>query len=376
MSQRDYLSAFAETNRAICEGANERKVMNLITRRIAETLNIKGCLIKLKPEKIKWVERKSDALKLGERTSKIQFLEGERLELLSSFGLSEDFIYSSIHSSQESMFYRISDKTIAIADIEKIEKTFDHEALEAEGIRAILMFPIEVYQKDVALVALFDSKIGVLSSEDVKFARAISSRGVMAFIYLRKWDRLLNRQRQFLNSFQDISSAISSTLTINKVLKLVVTKITEALGVRGSQVRLLDHKTNQLQLAASHGLSDKFLQIGSLKALRGKNGARKLSTKVIVIDDAYTDRRVQYQAEIVEEGIRKMLTLPLIVRNRIIGELTIFTGEGLSFTTQEIQFTTAIAQQCAFAIDNARMYQQVKYEFQKLLEDFGYESSR
>jgi GAF domain-containing protein len=375
MSQRDYLSAFAETNRAICEGANEQKVMNLITRRIAETLNIKGCLIKLKPGKIERVEHESDALKLGGRTSNIQFPEGERLELLSSFGLSEDFIYSSIHSSQDSLFYRIPTKTIAIADIDKIETTVDHEALAAEDIRAILMFPIEVNQTDVALVALFDDNVGVLSSEDVKFARAISSRGVISFIYLRNWDRLLDRQRQFLNSFQDISSAISSTLTINKVLKLVVTKITEALGVRGAQVRLLDRKTNQLQLAASYGLSEKFLQIGSLKAKRGKDGARKLSKKAIVIDDAPTDRRVQYRSEIIEEGIRKILTLPLIVRDRIIGELTIFTGESLSFSTQEIQFTTAIAQQCAFAIENARMYQEVKYEFQKLLEDFGYEGS-
>lgn len=375
MSQRDYLSAFAETNRAICEGANEQKVMNLITRRMAETLNIKGCLIKLKPGKIERVERKSDALKLGGRTSQIQFPEGERLELLSSFGLSEDFIYSSIHSSQESMFYRIPPKTIAIADIDKIERTVDHEDLIAEDIRAILMFPIEVNRVNVAMVALFDDKVGELSSEDVKFARAISSRGVISFIYLRNWDRLLDRQRQFLNSFQEISSAISSTLTINKVLKLVVTKITEALGVRGAQVRLLDRKTNELQLAASYGLSEKFLKIGSLKAKRGKSGARKLSKKAIVIDDAYTDRRVQYQSEIINEGIRKILTLPLIVRDRIIGELTLFTGESLAFTTQEIGFTTAIAQQCAFAIENARMYQEVKYEFQKLLEDFGYESS-
>lgn len=375
MSQRDYLSAFAEANRAICEGVNERAVMNLITRRIAETLNLKGCLIKLKPGEIERVERKSDALKLGDSTYRIQFPEGERLELLSSFGLSEDFIYSKIHSSQDSLFSRIPQKTIAIADIEKIDKNLDYDAAKAEGIRAMLMFPIEVNRENVAMVALFDDKVGELSREDVKFARAITSRGVMAFIYLRNMDRMLDRERQFLRSFQEISSAIGSTLTMNKVLQLVVAKVTEVLGVRGAQVRLLDRKTNQLQLAASYGLSEKFVKIGALKAKRGEDGARKLSTKAIVIDDAPTDPRVQYRSEIIEEGIRKILTLPLIVRDRIIGELTIFTGESLAFTTQEIQFTTAIAQQCAFAIENSRMYQQVKYEFQKLLEDFGYEGS-
>lgn len=375
MSQTDYLSAFAEANRAICEGANERAVMNLITRRVTETLNLKGCLIKLKPGKIELVKRKSDALRLSGSTYAIQFPEGERLELLSSFGLSEDFIYSNVHETPASIFYRIPPKTIAIADIEKTEKNLDYDAVKAEGIRAIMIFPIEVNRENVAQVALFDDKVGELSKEDVKFAKAITSRGVMAFIYLRNWDLVLDRERQFLRSFQEISSAIGSTLTINKVLQLVVTKITEVLGIRGAQVRLLDRKINELQLAASYGLSEKFLKIGALKAKRGKGGARKLSTQVIIIDDAHTDPRVQYRLELIEEGIRKMLTLPLIVRDRIIGELTVFTGETLAFTPQEIQFISAIAQACAFAIENARMYQQVKYEFQKMLEDFGYEGS-
>ncbi len=375
MGQRDYLSAFAEANRAICEGIDERTVMNLVTRRVTETLNLKGCMIKLNPAAIERMELKSDAIKLARSPARSQPVETERLELFSSFGLSQNFMYSSIHGLPDSQFSRIPRKTVAIADIEKAERGVDYEVLKADGIRAWLMFPIEVNGEDVALVALFDDKIGELSSEDVKFARAITSRGVASCVRLRRWNRMLDRERQFLRCFQEISSAIGSTLTINKVLQLVVTTITEVLGVRGTQVRLLDRKTNELQLAASFGLSENFTRIGALKAKRGEDGVRKLSTKSIVIDDAPNDPRVEYRSEIAEEGIRKILTLPLIARDRMIGELTIFTGESLAFTEQEIQFATAIAQQCAFAIENSRMYQQVKYEFQRLLEDFGYEGS-
>jgi len=375
MSKRDYLTAFSEANRAICDGADERMVMNLITKSVTKTLDLKGCMIKLNPAAIERMGYKSDAIKLGAGPYRTQSAEVEQLELLSSFGLSENFVYSNIHGLPASQLCHIPQKTVAIADIEKAERNVDYDVLKAEGIRAFLLFPIEVNGEDVALVALFDDKIGELSSEDVRFARAITSRGVASCVRLRKWNRVLDRERQFLRSFQEISGAIGSTLTINKVLQLVVTKITEVLGVRGTQVRLLDRKTNDLQLAASFGLSDRLTKIGALKAKRGKDGVRTISTKAIVIDDAPNDPRVQYRSEIVEEGIRKILTLPLIVRDRIIGELTIFTGESLAFTEQEIQFATAIAQQCAFAIENSRMYRQVKYEFQRLLEDFGYEGN-
>ena len=375
MSKRDYLTAFSEANRAICDGADERMVMNLITKSVTETLDLKGCMIKLNPAAIERMGYKSDAIKFAGGRRGIQSPEGEHLELLSSFGLSENFMYSNIHSLPASQLYQIPRKTVAIADIEKAERNVDYEALKAEGIRAFLMFPVEVNGEDVALVALFDDKIGELGSEDVRFARAITSRGVASCVRLRNWNRVLDREREFLRSFQEISSAIGSTLTINKVLQLVVNKITEVLGVRGTQVRLLDRKTNDLQLVASFGLSERLTKIGALKAKRSKDGVRKISTKAIVIDDAPNDPRVQYRSELSEEGIRKILTLPLIVRDRIIGELTIFTGESLAFTEQEIQFTTAIAQECAFAIENSRMYRQIKYEFQKLLEDFGYEGS-
>jgi GAF domain-containing protein len=373
MSQRDYLSAFAKANRAICDGADEQLVMNLITRSVTETLDLKGCMIKLNPPAIERMGYKSDAIKLG--GSPLKSPELDRLEVISSFGLSENFIYSNIHGLPASQLYHIPRNTVAIADIEKAGRSADYDVFKAEGIRSFLIFPIEVNGEDVAMVALFDDKVGELGSEDVKFARTITSRGVASCVRYRNWNRAMDRERQFLRSFQEISSAIGSTLTINKVLQLVVEKITNVMGVRGAQVRLLDQKTDDLQLAASFGLSEGFTKIGALKAKRGKDGSRRISMKAIVIDDAPNDQRVQYRSELTEEGIRKILTLPLIVRDRIIGELTIFTGESLPFTEQEIQFSTAIAQQCAFAIENSRMYRQVKYEFQRILEDFGYEGS-
>ncbi len=76
-----------------------------------------------------------------------------------------------------------------------------------------------------------------------------------------------------------------------------------------------------------------------------------------------------------EEGVRKLLSIPLMVRGKVIGVLRIFTGERPPFTKREINLATAIAQQCAFAIENARIYQRLHYEYQQLLIDFGYEGS-
>jgi GAF domain-containing protein len=373
MSSPDYLSPFAEANRAICEGADERKVLNLVTRLVTETLNIRGCFIKIKSPEGEQVERQTKALDFGRSSIRVTFSKDKQLELVSSFGLSEDFIYSELSDSPESIFSRIPEDTFVIRDIREMEKNPDYKAMAAEGIGSVLLFPIEVYQENISVVALFDDKVGELTRTDVKFARAITSRAVVSFILRRSMYHLLERERQFLLSFQEISSAINSTLNIRRVMQLAVNKITDVLGACGSQIRLSDAKTQELQLAASYGLSQEFLKIGPIKEKRGTD--QKMIENIIVIDDVKTDPRIQFRGEIIKENIRKILTIPLVVRKKIIGELTIFTGGDRSFGEEEIRFASAVAQQCAFAIENSRMYQRVKYEFQQLLVDFGYNGS-
>ncbi len=375
MSARDYLTPFAETNRAICDGADERKVLNLITRHMTETLGIKGSFIKIRSPEGEPFEQ-SEGLGLGRSSFKVRFSQGKKLELLSSFGLSPDFIYSDRCSSPKSILGRIPQETIFVQDLQAGDVSLDREdldVLEAEGIRATLLFPVEVDHEKVAYVALFDSKIGDLTRDDVKFARAISSRGVSAFIRIRDLDRLMQRKRLFLRSFQEVSDAVNSTLNINKVLEFAAKMVTNVLGISGTQIRLLDSKTQKLKLAASYGLSERFTNIGPVAARRRQEGAEM--DKIVVIDDVASDARLQYKDDILAEGITKMLTIPLNISEKNIGELTMFTSGNRSFSEEEIDFADAIGHQCACAINKAQIYQRVKYEYQQLLEDFGYEGS-
>lgn len=313
MCTRDYLTPFAVVNRAICEGVDEREVMNLMTRFVTETLNLSGCFIKIRtPEEEERIQKK-DSLDLGRSDYKIKFSQGKRLELISSYGLSERFLYSRVLNSEQSFLNQIPNENIYTEDIGRMpHKGDDHALLESEDIRAYFLFPVDVDQEDVALVALFDTKTGDLTREDIKFAKAITSRGIASLIIHRDMERLLERQQRFLISFQKISQAIGSTLNVNKVLQLAVTTISDVLGITGAQVRLLNAKTNQLELAASSGLSDRFLGIGPVESRRGNNG--KGSEKVVVIDDVQADPKIQYKEEILAESINKILTAPMIVK--------------------------------------------------------------
>ncbi len=349
MPSPDYLKPFMELNRALGYGVDQGSLMNLIARRIVETLGIKGCLIKMKSP------------------------SSGSLELAAGYGLSELFLFARPEALSQSICFQLPDQVRCFATAQDFEEVAEQEAMMIEGIRAAAIAPIEARQESVGLVALFADAPRQFDTAELNFATTLVTTCFQSVYWQQDLEKAVERERRYFKDFHEISSAIHSTLSVNKVLELVVEGVTKCLKARGASIRLLDPKTQELYLAQSHGLSVEFLKKGAVNSERSIS--ENMAGKVVAIEDVYTDPRLQYRPAVIQEGIRKILSVPLTVRNRVIGVLRIYSGERPSFTDQEIQFANLIAQHCALAMDNAKLYQRLKYEYQQLLIDFGYEGS-
>jgi len=83
--------------------------------------------------------------------------------------------------------------------------------------------------------------------------------------------------------------------------------------------------------------------------------------KAIIIQDVQVDHRVQYPKEAKEEGIKMMVDLPLFMGQNVVGILRIFFDEQRQFSEEELNFAVAIAEQCALAIDKARLIENNRF---------------
>ncbi len=349
MSSKDYLMPFVEVVRALSDLADVQSIMYLVVKRITETLNLKGCFIKA-------LDRSK-----------------EKLETVASYGLTEYFILSEPSRSDKSICSCLPQKLICCHNLQEATDIPEQEQLMVEGIRSFAIIPLEIGQEIIGMVSLFGHDVRDFSKDEINFAKTLAGIAIYARFQEEEKERKVAKERQYLKSFQEVSAAINSSLNVNKVLQLVVTKTTELLGAIGCVIRLLDPKTQQLYVAQSYGLSEEFLQKGPVYA--HQSIAENMAGRTVIIDDVFTDPRLQYRAEVVESGIRRIISIPLEVRGKVIGVLRVMAGDRPPFTEDEIQFAQAIAQQCAFALENARMYQRLKYEYQQLLIEFGYNGS-
>ncbi|MCA1961783.1 MAG: response regulator [Desulfomonile sp.] len=170
------------------------------------------------------------------------------------------------------------------------------------------------------------------------------------------------------DTFEDVKQAISSTLNLKEVLDLIVQGVVKVMKVKGSTLSLLDKNREKLRVFAHHGLSKNYVDKGPIDSSKSM-GEVILSGKHVWVKDAASDPRVQYPREAMREGVASILSVPLIIRNKVIGALRVYTDEPREFSQEEIDFLYRFAEQVAMAIQNARSYEDVKDEYEALRDD-------
>ena len=105
--------------------------------------------------------------------------------------------------------------------------------------------------------------------------------------------------------------------------------------------------------AAARGLSQTYLEKGPISAK--KSIADSLSEGPVAIYDVEDDPRIQYPEEAKKEGIKSILSFPLVLRGKALGALRLYSAEPWEVTIQDIAVIQAIALIISLTIDNIRM---------------------
>ncbi len=175
---------------------------------------------------------------------------------------------------------------------------------------------------------------------------------------LTELEEKLEDTNQRLEILNQIAIDTATTRGLTPTLAFICGSIMYVMGVKGIAIRLLDERTNQLELVSACGLSDTYMKKGPVDA--DKSLARAFRGEPHAVLDVASDPSVQYPEDAKKEGIVSMLSFPLKGREKIIGTLRLFTRERREFTQEEMDFVAALASQSAISIENARFYDALK----------------
>ena len=164
-------------------------------------------------------------------------------------------------------------------------------------------------------------------------------------------------ETDYFKSFCKISKAFGTTARRDDLLKLIVESAVDVMGGKAACLFLADKRQDVFTPMAQTGLSDNYLHANPMKALNIVTAVEKKGH--LFFADATSDPRLENHDAKKAEGIASLLTVPVTVKDRTIGILSLYTAEKREFNPQEIEFLRALAEQGGIAIENNRLHRRM-----------------
>ncbi len=182
---------------------------------------------------------------------------------------------------------------------------------------------------------------------------------------------MTERETGFFEVFHEVGRAVLSVLSIREVCHLMAKRTVQAVGLKSSALLLEEGGTGTLSVAASHLVSRDFLAAEPMEGDPGLTEA--LAGRLFMMEEAARGRPAGQRDLIRNEGIVSILSVPLVLRGEVIGVMRLYTGEGTSFSDDELEVISALADVGAIAIENARLFEEKGQAISRLLEKGGVE---
>lgn len=192
--------------------------------------------------------------------------------------------------------------------------------------------------------------------------------------YLGNTAERMQSQEQILDYTQrietllEIDKAISSTVDLEQVLKIIISELKDIIPFDSLSVQLL--KGSSLEIIACGGFDNPDDIVGLVFPFDPNfPNHRVISTEINVAIEDITQEYPHFDVESEKYGsgnIRSWLGLPLISKGTVSGMIALDRNEVVPFTDIEIQIASAISSQAALAIENARLYSEAKARFDQL----------
>ncbi len=175
-----------------------------------------------------------------------------------------------------------------------------------------------------------------------------------------------SREQQFLGVFQKITRLTSMVFDHQEVMDTIVRGLPELLTIDACTIRLLDSSVGSFVLGAAHGVSLEYLS----REVIDTEETLSMIRSGYPVYNAHVDEDpfLPFREAASREGIKSVLTLPILFQGELIGLMRLLTRSARSFSSGEISFAMALAEQVGIAISHGRMFKEMEAQLTFLRE--------
>jgi len=253
-------------------------------------------------------------------------------------------------------------RSVLVEDVTKIDNYIDANP----DVRSELAVPLIHKNRVVGIIDLQSEQVGFFTEEHQRLLELTASRMAIAVENARLYTRVA-RQAQTLTVLNEISREITGILDLDDLLERIGLLLKRVVDFQMFTILLWNDRTERLEHRFSSRFGERVSRDHNVQLGEGIIGHAAQSRTPLLVPDVRKDPRYI----VANPEVRSELSVPLIDKGRVIGVMDL-EHTRVNYYTEEHQTTlTTLAAQVAVTIINARLYQRISDEEQRLERDLS-----
>lgn len=234
-------------------------------------------------------------------------------------------------------------------------------------VRSILAVPLRIQNKIIGVLSTQSYHRNAYGEEERVLLEMLANHAAVALENSRLFQETRRRLAD-LEALAQVSKVLSQTLELEPLLQNILQAACRSIPMaeKGSIALLEGH--NSLRIYATHGYTDPRV-IGTQFEEKGYGILAMKEKRPLLIEDAHAPDVPPYDGQVTEiAAVKSAIIAPMISKEQIIGVLSLDNTSRLAaFNEDDLKLLAAIAGSAALAIENARLFSEIRRRLNELI---------
>lgn len=234
------------------------------------------------------------------------------------------------------------------------------------GMNSEIVVPLLHKSRPIGALNILSRNRNQFTPRDVAIVRQFGAHVAVALVNARLFDRS-RRDAEAFETLAEIGRDVASVLDLDELFSRIAQLTKRVIDYRTFGILLLNEERGELEMKLAVQYGEK-VAVPRVQLGEGLVGYAALHREAVLVPDVSQDPRY---IKLVPD-VRSELAIPMLLKDRCIGVVDLESPELDAFSKRDVEILTLLASQAAVAIENARLYEEVRANEERLEKELRF----
>jgi len=234
------------------------------------------------------------------------------------------------------------------------------------GMNSEIVVPLIHKARPIGALNILSRNRNQFAIGDVAIVRQFGAHVAVALVNARLFDRS-RRDAEAFETLAEIGREVASVLDVDELFSRIAQLTKRVIDYRTFGILLVNEERGELEMKLAVQYGEK-VEVPRVRLGEGLVGYAALHREAVLVPDVSQDPRY---IKLVPD-VRSELAIPLLIQDRCIGVVDLESPELDAFSKRDVEILTLLASQAAVALENARLYEAVRANEERLEKELRF----